>query len=71
MQLQQIQTSGPTFIAVPSPAASRTTPPPPTPSAIAIKKLKKKKKDKEEPRLDLANLIKISGKVYYHYLLLS
>lgn len=61
MQLQQIQTSGPTFIAVPSPAASRTTPPPPTPSAIAIKKLKKKKKDKEEPRLDLANLIKISG----------
>lgn len=62
MQLQQIQTSGPTFIAVPSPAAQRTTPPPPpAPAAIAIKKLKKKKKEKEEPRLDLANLIKISG----------
>ncbi|XP_014261538.2 polyhomeotic-like protein 3 [Cimex lectularius] len=64
VQLQQIQTSsGPTIIAVPSPAPPRTaTPSQPSPLALAQKKIKKKKKKEDEPtRLDLANLIKISG----------
>ncbi|KAL1117375.1 hypothetical protein AAG570_004701, partial [Ranatra chinensis] len=63
MQLQQIQTSsGPTFIAVPSQATAVQTQPQMTAAAlIAHKKAKKKKKKEEEPRLDLANLIKISG----------
>uniref|UniRef100_A0A0A9XCI3 GLTSCR protein conserved domain-containing protein n=3 Tax=Lygus hesperus TaxID=30085 RepID=A0A0A9XCI3_LYGHE len=76
MQLQQIQTSsGPTLIAVPANTqpAQRSTPSPqthsqPTAIAIAHKKLKKKKKREDEQpppqthhRLDLANLIKISG----------
>ncbi|XP_073974926.1 uncharacterized protein isoform X2 [Rhodnius prolixus] len=71
MHLQQIQTSsGPTLIAVPSPAIAQqpksSSPSPqhnsPTNiAALAQKKIKKKKKKEEEPRLDLANLIKISG----------
>jgi hypothetical protein len=69
MQLQQIQTSsGPTLIAVPSAQmTARATPPPPqqittSPATLTLaKKSKKKKRKEEEPRLDLANLIKISG----------
>ncbi|CAB0001001.1 unnamed protein product [Nesidiocoris tenuis] len=77
MQLQQIQTSsGPTLIAVPAqqPApqpAPRAVSSPQAPQTTAItfahKKLKKKKKREDEQpappthRLDLANLIKISG----------
>ncbi|KAG8277102.1 GLTSCR protein [Homalodisca vitripennis] len=62
LQLQQIQTSsGPTIIAVPAPSTP-TPPPQPPPSPTLIKKVKKKKKKEEEPtRLDLANLMKLSG----------
>ncbi|XP_054289400.1 mucin-4-like isoform X1 [Macrosteles quadrilineatus] len=60
LQLQHIQTSsGPALIAVPAP----TTPtPPPQPSSPKNKLKKKKKKEDEGPtRLDLANLMKLSG----------
>lgn len=62
LQLQQIQTSsGPALIAVPQPSTP-TPPPQPSQSPTLIKKAKKKKKKEEEPtRLDLANLMKLSG----------
>ncbi|KAI5701669.1 hypothetical protein M8J75_011936 [Diaphorina citri] len=71
LQLQQIQTSsGPTFIAVPTQAALQQQPQPQpqhhpqpatSPKKIKQTKAKKKKDDEQGSRLDLANLMRISG----------
>uniref|UniRef100_A0A8D8SMH6 Uncharacterized protein n=1 Tax=Cacopsylla melanoneura TaxID=428564 RepID=A0A8D8SMH6_9HEMI len=66
LQLQQIQTSsGPTFIAVPTQAALQPPqqhPQPATsPKKVKQTKAKKKRDDEQGSRLDLANLMRISG----------
>lgn len=70
MQVQQVQTTaGPALIAVPTVPGTTAVPTLgaiPTPVSPLHKKLKKKKKREEDPpRLDLANLIKISGKLLF------
>lgn len=65
LQLQQIQTSsGTALIAVPTPSTPTPPPqPPPSPNTLLKKAKKKLKKKEDEPaRLDLANIMKLSGR---------